>query len=117
MDKAIIGKAGEDYVCQAYKKNGYKILVRNYRTRFGEIDIVVQKKEITVVVEVKARTENTLVPLEYTISPTKQQKIRTAASIYLSANNLMDTVIRFDAALVVHQDGIPISCNIIENAF
>ncbi len=112
-----IGDAGEEYVCRIYKKNGFKILSRNYRTRFGELDIIAHKKNLVVIVEVKARAVNTMVPLEFSITTAKQKKVRTTASIYLSSNELMDNIIRFDAAFVVHHDGNPVSCEIIENAF
>jgi putative endonuclease len=37
---------GEEFAAQTLEQNGYRILTRNYRTRFGEIDVVAQKGEI-----------------------------------------------------------------------
>ncbi len=51
----ITGDYGEDLACKYLKKQGYKILERNFRISGGEIDIVAKDKDILVFVEVKAR--------------------------------------------------------------
>ena len=55
MSTKLTGNYGEDLACEYLKKQGYKILKRNYRIRGGEIDIVAKDKETLVFVEVKAR--------------------------------------------------------------
>lgn len=55
MSTKITGNYGEDLACEYLKKNGYKILERNYRIRGGEIDIVARDGDYLVFVEVKAR--------------------------------------------------------------
>ena len=44
MDTKELGKLGENLACEYLVKNGYKILERNYRISFGEIDIIARKK-------------------------------------------------------------------------
>lgn len=54
----VFGKSGEDRAADFLRAKGYKILVRNHRTRFGEIDIIAQDGGALVFVEVKARNSN-----------------------------------------------------------
>lgn len=55
MNKQTIGKIGEDLACEYLAKKGYKILKRNYREKWDEIDIIAKDKRQTIVfVEVKA---------------------------------------------------------------
>ncbi len=53
--KREIGIAGEDEAAKALKKKGYRIVEKNYRSRFGEIDIVAEEKGYLVFIEVKRR--------------------------------------------------------------
>jgi putative endonuclease len=52
----LLGKLGEDYACTYLQSHGYHILLRNYRVRYGEIDIIAQKHETLIFVEVKTRS-------------------------------------------------------------
>ncbi len=117
MITKFIGDSAEEYVSKQYRKKGFKILVRNFKTRFGELDIVAGKANLVVIVEVKSRSDTSIVPIEYSITSTKQQKIKSAALDYLAKQNLLESVIRFDAALITHKEGKTIRCEIIENAF
>jgi len=54
--KKTIGQKGENLACQFLKKQGYKILARNSKFRFGEIDILARDRKDLVLVEVKAKT-------------------------------------------------------------
>ena len=55
--KQITGRIGEDIACQYLKQNGYKIIQRNYWEKWGEIDIICQKKNKIIFVEVKTMRE------------------------------------------------------------
>ncbi len=77
------GKAGEEYTVQWLKKHGYSILVRNYHSRFGEIDIIARDAQYIVFVEVKTRKSNTMVSSLEAVSQRKQQKILLTAQQYL----------------------------------
>lgn len=98
-----LGNAGEEEAASYLKKRGYKILERNYRTKFGEIDIVASKKRAIVFVEVKTRMNQlhevqlraidfqgvdnrTFLP-EDNIDQRKQSKLRKLGEYYLSVHN------------------------------
>lgn len=84
-----IGAIGEDIALNYLKKNGYKILDRNFKTKWGELDIVAQKNKVIIFIEVKTLRQNqgTFVP-EDEITFHKAQQLRKMAQIYLSANKL-----------------------------
>lgn len=117
MDKKLIGALGEKLVCKVYKDNSYKILGVNYHSHFGEIDIIAQKKNILVFIEVKTRQGKTLYTAKEAVTYSKQQKIKSSALIYLQENPKMQNyVVRFDVAEVYNPENNP-TVNIIESAF
>lgn len=95
-----IGALGEEAAVKALKKQGYKILERNYRTKTGEIDIIAKDKEYTCFVEVKLRTSNDFgLPADF-INEAKQQKIIKTAQLYAVRNHIYNAPMRFDAVLI-----------------
>lgn len=109
------GKEGELLVAQYLQKNGYRIIAQNYRKRFGEVDIIAQKKDTLAFVEVKWRHDPLIDPAEL-ISPSKQKKIISIAKHFLSQHNNVEIVCRFDAALIENNNN-SIELRYIENAF
>ena len=112
----VIGNGGEAFVAEYLKKKGYIISAKNYRTRFGEIDVIAENDDEILFVEVKTRAEDSRVrPYEYVNAP-KQQKIITTANIYLKHNGF-GLKPRFDVAEVfVSPDG-SMRLNYFESAF
>ncbi|MCK9582943.1 MAG: YraN family protein [Endomicrobiales bacterium] len=93
--KEIGDKAEKDAVA-LLKKSGYKILQKNYRVPFGEIDIIAKDKKVVVFVEVKMRSsEGFGLPQEF-VDKRKRRKIIAAAISYIKANNIKNTDFRFD---------------------
>ena len=93
----------------------YKILKRNYNTRYGELDIIAKNRKYLCFVEVKTRSANSYgSPAEY-VDKYKQNRIIKTAYLYLKYNptNLMP---RFDIAEVYHDNG-KFKINYIKNAF
>lgn len=62
MDRQQLGPLGERACAQVLRKKGYRILDVNYRTRFGEIDIIAEKKPYIIFVEVKTRSPRESLP-------------------------------------------------------
>ncbi len=110
------GKAGETAAAKHLKKNGYKILARNYRKTYGEIDIVAQKGENIAFVEVKTRKSDSFgTPAEF-VTAQKQKKLIKAAYTYIQEHNL-DAAFTFDI-VEVYIDGRKVKeINHIKNAF
>ena len=112
------GKIGEDYASQLLVKKGYRVVARNYRSRFGEIDLIAENREYIVFAEVKTRAEHYHVsPLE-AVTAGKQKKIIKTALFYLQSNKTALQP-RFDViGIVTAADSFSVlSVEHIENAF
>ncbi len=118
MKTKTIGDIGEEYVVNYLKKHRYKILSRNYRKRFGEIDIIAEKKGTVAFVEVKTRHENPLSRPFEAVDTKKQEKIYRTSLAYIYENDL-DCQYRFDVCEVyVNRDTLKlIQINYFDNAF
>ena len=82
----LTGAWGEALAASYLQKKHYKLLAIGYRSRFGEIDLIVSNRHYLVFVEVKLRkTDRFAKAMEY-VDFRKQNRIRTTASIYLSQN-------------------------------
>ena len=95
-----LGKKGEDLATQFLKKKGYKILIRNYRFKKLEVDLIAQLNDELVIVEVKTRASRYLAGPEDTVSKGKQRSIITAANQYIEENEI-DLETRFDIVSII----------------
>lgn len=111
------GRRGEAAAARYYINRGYTLLDHNYKTRQGELDLVLQKGELVVIAEVKTRAENAWYRPQEAVTWAKQQRILLAAQAYLQTNGLLEKTIRFDVveALTLPQGGFAIHC--IQDAF
>ncbi len=80
------GNEGERAARDFLVENGYRIVEENFRTLFGEIDLIAQKKQELHFVEVKTRSNNTFMPAEEAVNTRKQEKIRKTAQAFLSSH-------------------------------
>lgn len=96
MTTVSVGNAGEKWACDFLKKNGYKILERNYRIRGGEIDIVAKDKDTLVFIEVKTRYSHEYgLPVE-SMTPWKIKFLLKTARFYLQKIGWGDREYRLD---------------------
>lgn len=86
MDKQGKGRLGEDAVCAELVKRGHRIIARNYRKPFGEIDIISEHDGCIVFTEVKTRKYGSMVSGLEAVDRRKQGKIIATADFYLSEN-------------------------------
>jgi putative endonuclease len=86
MKKQETGRLGEDLACQALKKKGYRILERNYRCRYGEIDIVARKSDCLVFVEVRTKTGTAFGTPEESVTTQKKQRLTASVMSYLESH-------------------------------
>ena len=113
------GDWGEALVEKYLSERGCRIVEREWRCRFGEIDLIAEKDGVLLFVEVKLRTNLQYgAPREY-VTVKKQEKLRAAALLYLSEREL-DVPARFDVADVytdVHRSAGKTRIRYIANAF
>lgn len=114
--KQKFGKFGEDLAGRHLKKMGYQVICRNYRTRFGEIDIIAKDRDTIVFVEVKSRRTSTFGNPKYSITRAKQEKISKTALYYLKENDQSNCRARFDVVTVTSAEKNA-DIEIIKNAF
>ena len=105
MNKLTLGKSGEDLCCQYLSEKGYEIKARNFRTRYGEIDIIVKDRDVLVFVEVKTRTKEDLDDTKWSISQSKQRKLtRTALSFISEFPDDEIVEYRFDVVIIKDEE-------------
>lgn len=92
------GNNGEDLALSYLENNGLKLVVRNFHSRFGEIDLIMQDHDTTIFVEVKKRQKGIDNAIE-SISYSKQKKLIKAAQYYLSKIGCEGNC-RFDAIAI-----------------
>ena len=110
-DTRTVGFSKEDEACAYLKKHGYKILERNFRTPFGEIDIIAGHKKDIVFVEVKYRKSSFSGAPQEAVTKSKQQKIIKSALSYMKQKRINGDM-RFDI-VAANDTGF----EIIESAF
>ncbi len=95
-----LGKWGELKASEYLQQNNYKILARNYRNRYGEIDLITRKKDFIVFVEVKTRRNSNFGQPQVAVNYYKQQKIKKLARYFLLTGNYHQYQLRFDVIAI-----------------
>jgi putative endonuclease len=90
------GREGEDRAVSALKQSGYRILERNYRNLFGEIDIIAEEDGYLVFVEVKKRNSAAFGGSLLAIDAKKRRHMIRSAMFYLKDHKCFDRKVRFD---------------------
>ncbi|MBQ3933613.1 MAG: YraN family protein [Elusimicrobiaceae bacterium] len=91
------GNIAEDQAAQYLKEKGYKILARNFAGKTGEIDIIAQDKQNTIIfVEVKQRKTNLFGGGLAAVNKAKQRRITLTAASYIKKTKISYTALRFD---------------------
>ncbi|MBU7005438.1 YraN family protein [Phosphitispora fastidiosa] len=118
LNKKEIGAIGEDIAANALIEHGYKILERNFRCRYGEIDIIAGFGDTVVFVEVKTRRNGRYGFPEEAVDYRKQKKLRLLAEYYLAKNRNLPRILRFDVyAIRLDETNRPESVRVLENCF
>jgi len=101
MGNQRTGERAEEEACLLLRKRGYAIIARNWRSRFGEIDIIARDGTVLVFVEVKARSRASHGGPECAVDRRKQHRIIASARLFL-AKTECDLPARFDVVVFVH---------------
>ena len=117
----ILGQRGEELAVAYLLDAGYRIVERNYRNHYGEIDIIAlslaQKTKTLIFVEVKTRKNTLFSHPSEAVTRKKQLQISKVALEYLAKNNLTEVAARFDVVAIILPDNGPPQIDLIENAF
>jgi len=101
MNKKHLGDKGEEQAAAALKAAGMEVIIKNFRSKTGEIDIIARDGDTIVFIEVKAWSAFGAEDLEYGIDIRKQRKIIKTAKFFLSENRKYSNMsIRFDVILI-----------------
>lgn len=112
----ILGKEGEEQAVAFLRNRQYTILHTNWRWRRIELDIVARKDDEIVVIEVKSRSANYLMPPESAVNTAKIKRLVTAADAYVRRFNI-DLPVRFDIISVIKERNGDYRIEHIDNAF
>lgn len=96
-----VGKLGEEAAINYLKGQGYQILTRNWSTRLGELDIIAQKGEELVFVEVRSTRSLRFGYGFQSVDARKQQRIKRLALQYIKQHQLRSQAMRFDVISVL----------------
>ncbi len=94
-DKQTIGKKGEEMAARFLEEKGFQVVARNYRHKHAEIDLIVQRDNWLIFVEVKTRSSAAFGEPETFVDYKKGRKIMEAAEEYIFASNWHGHI-RFD---------------------
>lgn len=110
------GEKSESIAVNYLKKQGYKIIEQNYRTKLGEIDIIAKEKGTITFIEVKSRKSKNFGNPKWAVTPKKQRKISMVALQYLKTTMQSNAKARFDVVSIISSPDNP-SIEIVKNAF
>ncbi len=98
--KRLLGALGEDEAVKFLKKNNYRILERNYKSRLGEIDIIAEENGAICFVEVKTRSSQNFGVPQDALTKTKRHQLSKMALGYMKHKRLHDCKTRFDVVSI-----------------
>ncbi|HEY8464273.1 MAG TPA: YraN family protein [Bacillota bacterium] len=111
------GSRGEQLAADHLKSLGYKIVFRNYRCRFGEIDLICRDGTVWCFVEVKTRKASQYGEGWEAITPLKQKHLYNVALYFLNQIHNTDAAARFDVISIRYRSESDYEICLIQNAF
>jgi putative endonuclease len=94
------GRTGEDAALRVYERRGFALVARNWRCSLGELDLIIVRRDLVVVCEVKARSGPAFGGGYEAVTWAKRKKVRTLADAFLQRNAFAHARVRFDVASV-----------------
>ncbi len=116
--RKLLGDRGERAAVKFLKKQGYRILAKQHRNTFGEIDIIAQDGPTTVFVEVKTRTSDKDGQPFEAVDRRRQERLVRAGLAWLKKHNRLELPARFDIISILWpEDGTEPKLSHYQNAF
>ena len=106
MARDFLGRWGESLAANYLQKKHYSVTAANYRSRFGEIDLIAENQRFLVFVEVKLRKSADFAQAKEFVDRRKQERLKQTAAIYLSQNEDNSKQPRFDVIEIYAPDGM-----------
>ena len=100
-----LGRRGERLAAEFLKGRGYRIIRRNCRSKFGEIDLIVRDGDEVVFVEVKTRESGAWGDPALAVNEAKQRRLRLTAERFATRGKIRDFPLRFDIVAIVLPPG------------
>ena len=104
--KQIFGRAAEQKAIEHLERLGYRLIEQNWRTKFGEIDLIMEDGSALVFVEVKARRSNTFGSAVEALTGAKQHKLVKLAQIYITMHRRWHSEFRIDFVSIQVESGV-----------
>ncbi len=105
VHRSQVGKIGEDLAAAYLLKEGYTLLARNFKARYGEIDLIVRDKHTLIFVEVKTRIGNAFGTPEEAVTPRKLREVIQTAQYYKTQHLELPEAFRVDViGIVLHPE-------------
>ena len=115
-ERLSIGAYGEELAFKKIKRLGYKKIIRNYRCRLGEVDLIARDGDTLVFLEIKTRKGKSIGYAKEAVDARKRRQISKAALTYMKSNDCYGDRARFDVVAVSLGEGEP-EIEVIKNAF
>ena len=118
MDRASIGRSAEDVAADYLTEQGLTVLLRNYRRRSGELDLVARDGDVLVVAEVRTRSTEEFGGAAASVDGWKQHKIiRATTQLLQQRKDLAQLRVRFDVIVIRGADGMRPTVEWLKHAF
>ncbi len=113
-----IGAYGENIAMEYLLNKGYKLISKNFRSQFGEIDIIAKEKDLICFIEVKSRYNTNFGFPAQAISKNKQKRIKKTSLLFINKEKLFNLNIRYDVIeILLNYNDDSYIINHLENAF
>jgi putative endonuclease len=117
MKRKTVGLLGEKLAREFLKKKGYRVRELNFRCRNGEIDIIAEKDDYLIFVEVRTKTTTSFGTPEESITFAKKERLIALALYYLNSHPNLSSLWRIDfIAIELDSKGQATRIELIENA-
>jgi putative endonuclease len=117
--RQTLGRRGEALAAEHFERLGYRVIARNFRTRFGELDLVATDDYVLVFCEVKTRRAGSGAPWD-NLGEAKRRQVRSMGRVWLSEarERPRTSELRFDAVgVVLDREGALVRLEHLEAAF
>lgn len=115
----LIGRWGEELAAEYYRKRGWNIVGMGYHCRYGEIDVIAERRGLIAFIEVKLRKNDRFASASEQVNAVKQKRLRMTAELWMSLYG-EERCARFDVVEIYADKGTdtkrPI-IHVLEDAF